>query len=532
MPRARLTDVRRAIDAVLVAAFGLALVVPPLLPSTFDESAENRRAAVLPALTAATLRDFPKQVESVFSDRFAPRTALTRWVHRVKLAMRVSPSPSVLLGKDGFLFYAGEDTIPEFLRTKPFSRRDLGTWERALAARSDFLAARGIRYLVLIPPNKETVYADEMPDRFRPKLRPGRLDQLLGALQRRTSVATLDLRPALAEARRAGLAYQRTDTHWNDRGAFAAARVIQGFIDGWFPQVKPLEAGAVVEQTTESYGGDLAGMLALRDVVLEREAVNVRVRRPRATEADPRVAAKPGTPPHAVPRAREVTDATLPSAVMLHDSFMLAPLPFLAENFRRSVFLGNHEFPFAVIDRERPDLVVEELIERYLMAAPPANPAELFARVPPPNTMPLGVDEPHAPGTALFAADRAQPFGVDLSSDGTVTAKDDDPYVVLEVTPFAAEDNGVVRVTMTAEIDPSHPRGARYAEVFWANLGKNFDQRASLRFVILRDGLPHTYRVPCALSRAWKGSIAHFRLDFPDLDRGARYRVSGIELDG
>jgi hypothetical protein len=55
----------------------------------------------------------------------------------------------------------------------------------------------------------------------------------------------------------------------------------------------------------------------------------------------------------------------LGSAVVVHDSFVLPMLPFLARHFRRSTFLHTVFAP-EVIAAERPDLMIEEMVERVL----------------------------------------------------------------------------------------------------------------------------------------------------------------------
>jgi hypothetical protein len=46
---------------------------------------------------------------------------------------------------------------------------------------------------------------------------------------------------------------------------------------------------------------------------------------------------------------------------------MALPLiPLLAENFSRVVFASGHRMDAALIERESPDIVIEELVERAL----------------------------------------------------------------------------------------------------------------------------------------------------------------------
>jgi hypothetical protein len=58
----------------------------------------------------------------------------------------------------------------------------------------------------------------------------------------------------------------------------------------------------------------------------------------------------------------------LPKLVMLRDSMAIALIPLLSENFSRSVYASTRELDRALIEREKPDIVIEELVERSLHA--------------------------------------------------------------------------------------------------------------------------------------------------------------------
>ena len=80
---------------------------------------------------------------------------------------------------------------------------------------------------------------------------------------------------------------------------------------------------------------------------------------------------------------REIPDPALPSAVVLHDSFVPSELePLLSEHFRRVVYLWLNDFDIWTIARERPDLVIEEKVERYFSTSRPSNPRELGGAPP------------------------------------------------------------------------------------------------------------------------------------------------------
>jgi hypothetical protein len=46
----------------------------------------------------------------------------------------------------------------------------------------------------------------------------------------------------------------------------------------------------------------------------------------------------------------------------------IALIPLLSENFSRAVYASTRELDRALIEREKPDIVIEELVERSLHA--------------------------------------------------------------------------------------------------------------------------------------------------------------------
>jgi len=58
----------------------------------------------------------------------------------------------------------------------------------------------------------------------------------------------------------------------------------------------------------------------------------------------------------------------LPRAVVLRDSMAIPLIPLLSENFSRAVYVSSRSLDRELIEREKPDVVIEELVERSLHA--------------------------------------------------------------------------------------------------------------------------------------------------------------------
>jgi hypothetical protein len=64
----------------------------------------------------------------------------------------------------------------------------------------------------------------------------------------------------------------------------------------------------------------------------------------------------------------------LPTLVMFRDSFGTALGDLLSRHFRKAVYVTSDLFDRDLIDRERPDVVIVEMVERALMSPAPSDP--------------------------------------------------------------------------------------------------------------------------------------------------------------
>ena len=57
-------------------------------------------------------------------------------------------------------------------------------------------------------------------------------------------------------------------------------------------------------------------------------------------------------------------DSSLPKLLVFNDSFGEVLEPFLSLHFRETVFIGS-QFSSVIIEQEKPDMVIMEVVERY-----------------------------------------------------------------------------------------------------------------------------------------------------------------------
>jgi len=356
----------------LACLFVLALALPPAdMFLRFDPSPpldEKRELAALPAVPRAlgALDRFPRDFDAWFQDRFGFRDTLIRAEAYIRVVLfEQDAAGEVLVGDHGWLYVGKPEALKSYRRDAPLTEAEIDGWLAHLEGLRAALAERGVRFLFVVPPNKGTIYPEHLPERFRTATGTKRIDQLYEALRARSAVETLDLRPALVAARRSELIYARTDTHWNDRGAWVAAQAFRERLAEWFPAIAAVPLPGV-EFHEEKRPGDLAVMAGVDAFYPEFWPVAVfdaPAPRPVAlapAEAEPLF---PWCPP-----TRELTSGNdaLPRALWFHDSFAVALAPMIARDFSTSRWVWAPKVDFASVDAFRPDVVVWEVGERLL----------------------------------------------------------------------------------------------------------------------------------------------------------------------
>ncbi len=362
-------------ERALIALFLVAIALPGLatLAGVDREiiKGENRELAPFPrvALDRESLAALPDGLTRYFEDHFAFRARMVEWQGRARLHyLRSSPQETVITGKEGWLFYADDGSMEDYISATPFSPLELEMWRKTLQDTQDWLQRQGITYLFVLAPDKHAIYQEMMPDTIRRLHSEWRHDRLAKYLNDRSTVHTLDLGPVLIGAKVRERIFHLTDTHWNDRGAYVAYEQIMQRLNAMRPGLRPWPRSAFEAGVVTTGGRDLAGMLGLADVMTE-EDLRMTPRQPRCARlVEENVENSYGA------AARYVTECdnpSLPRAVIYRDSFATALIPFLSEHFSRAVYIWERDVNPAIILEERPDVVIHEWVGRHLTTKAP-----------------------------------------------------------------------------------------------------------------------------------------------------------------
>lgn len=356
---------------VLLALVFIGVLAVPLAGGLIGKDlplspAENRALASCPALPKGVeeIKNFPKLFEGYYSDHFGLREKLVRWYSSALIKLGISPSEEVILGKDGWLFYANkEQRVIEGIRNiDPLTKDQLETWKTDLTTKYRWLKRQGIPYLLLIAPSKDSIYPEYLPARLRKNGEPSRCDQFIAYMRAHTEAPILDLRPALIAAKTQSLVYPRYDTHWNEVGAnivqYEVANYVRNIIPGIHPALLPSTAFTWVEEP----GGDLANMIALGEVLTEYEPSYDRQSKYELVLSE-----------DSIFQCITTCDDADRRALVFADSFYLNVMPQFSQYFKQVVYVFARptlSLIMKYVCQYHPDIVLEEKAERLLVLLP------------------------------------------------------------------------------------------------------------------------------------------------------------------
>jgi alginate O-acetyltransferase complex protein AlgJ len=333
---------------VLLALFSISVLLPLLGLALGTESRtinfENRKLVEKPVLSLNSLSSFANQYTAYFNDNFGFRKMLMSLNSYIKVKfLNTSTVPDVILGKRDWLYYRPglEDSSGSTL----FTTEELLGMKRAVESQSQWMAEKGIYYLIVIAPNKETIYPEYLPAKIDLSNHQTQLDQLLTAVGSSQNVHILDLRECLLKSKKSDdySLYFRTDTHWNSYGAYIGYNeIIQKLADHFPNLILPSTFGPNISPNPIPASGDLANMLALHGILNENAPITV----------------ANGVSPEA---------NKIPKVVVFRDSFFNALSPYFDINFKQTInYTAADKIDVSVLTNDPPQAVLVICVQRQM----------------------------------------------------------------------------------------------------------------------------------------------------------------------
>jgi hypothetical protein len=329
----------------------IAICMIPVITMLFfphiDINYENRTLTVFPTKIST---DITTELQDYFSDNFGMRSTFISLNSLLYYdILNESPNAKVIAGKDGWLFF--KDTVNDYTGAAPLSDAQMHRLYRMIRQMSSYLESVGIRLYFTIAPNKNSIYGEYMPDRYRLRRNDSNMVRL-AKLFTEDDPPYIDLYKVLIAGKDSGQLYYKKDTHWNSRGAYIAFSEIAARLG---KDVKMFSE--LTYQTQKDYFGDLQKMLTpafrIYDDRIYLDLPEDYLYKKHMNSFDDMIIET-----NAPEAATDI--------VMFRDSFANALIPIMSGSFRDAAYLRQFPYDMTAAAAYEPDCVIIEIAERNL----------------------------------------------------------------------------------------------------------------------------------------------------------------------
>ncbi|GAA0783894.1 alginate O-acetyltransferase AlgX-related protein [Hathewaya limosa] len=354
-----------------IALFILILYIPNLFLVSGMKDGDNteQRGSMMVDLdpNISGVEKTIKKVETMYNDHFGLRNLMIRLEALSDFKFFKTPSTEkVVLGKEGWLYCGldnGKDITKQYRGITKFTPEELSKIKTNLEQRKAWLEKKGIPFVLVIAPDKETIYPEYYNnEKYKKVSNESRLDQLMDYLHKNSNIDVLDLRKILLDNKSKGRLYYKTDTHWNQFGGYFGYEAIMKEVGKYIKNVRPLTIDKfnIVKEYRVPGEGDLANMLSLPNQYGEEHILlQPKIKRTSIPYEEHKYDLVRGA-------VMKNPNKSLPKLLMFRDSFTVALGPYMSEHFSEAVYEWSQNFDDKLVKQCKPDIVIQETVERNL----------------------------------------------------------------------------------------------------------------------------------------------------------------------
>lgn len=349
----------------------LLMLSAPLLGQIFSPSArqafsaENRALAAFPAYGSGLSGwvEYPEQVDAWMEDNVGYRTRLIGLHTGLREAFDLDLSRLAIRGDDGWYFATINNALRMHQGLLPYAPGEAETWLEGAQIVQAAATEEGAEFVVLIAPNKHTIYPEKLTEHPVRLNGQSRAERLRG-LGPEYGVPVIYPREPLLAAKPDLQLYYRTDTHWTSTGAYISYRALLDALGETGFSITPINPSRIVQSEPEPFSGDIYGLLGIEDG--PPEMVSTYRLMPAGKMSSE---ALPDFDWNSFPAVRQkVAGVEGPSVLIYGDSFSYSLLPYMLESFSEVTFVHHQNItpPLSALDTGDYDLVVLAVVERML----------------------------------------------------------------------------------------------------------------------------------------------------------------------
>ena len=222
------------------ALLGIPILTTSLSGGEVSES-ENRILAELPGFdrlgNRIIDRSFMTDTENWLNDHIGQRSLFRKcYALLMNHVFRIPTSDTVVFGRSGYYFYTRNHNLEIAKGTYPLSTTDINLIKENQQRISAYYKSKNVHYYLILTPSKVSVYPEYLPfEAAGDTVQPAEMIEM--ALSGMCDV--INVKQALIGEKKDGPVFFRTDSHWNQRGSYAAYCEILRSV---FPSAAPVSA--------------------------------------------------------------------------------------------------------------------------------------------------------------------------------------------------------------------------------------------------------------------------------------------------
>lgn len=346
----------KTVNIIIIIVFLLIIFLPQLLFWIFGNNedvsnTENRVLKSKPKFELSNIVDYPKQFDDYYNDHLPFRNNLRKYWSLINYKLfNTSIDSSVIIGKDGWLFYRGDNTIEKLTASQKYTEDEKENILNTLKNNINKFKEQNIKTYVMIAPDKENIYSEKLPKSIK-KTENTATEELISYVEENSNINVVYPKENLLNVKDKYQLYRKYDTHWNTIGALIGTVSLQKEINNNFDyDVNNIE----FEKTDEIDKRDLSTFINLQDELFENK-INIK------NFYDNIEYKENKTDVYEEYISNSQNNQTV---MFIGDSFRTNMKPTFSKLYKRVVYLHRDKYTYDLIEKIKPDIVVIEAVER------------------------------------------------------------------------------------------------------------------------------------------------------------------------
>ena len=338
---------------------------------------EKRNASLLPVFRADSADVYVHNLEAYLKDQLPGRNRMITMNNLTKYTVLGQfNDPNVYFGKDGWMFYIGQNAKEMYENHHPLSAQELEKMKSVLVERRNWLRERGMKFYLMFPPMSNFVYPEKIGDGLYCFNKKRKLEQLADYLTQHTDLQLIDVFDPIVEAKKKYRydMFYKTDAHWTQVGAYFAYAAIIDRLRKDFPDImEAVPFRNIKWYEIDNTQADLVEMISLEGYITRHDYLPICRKFKAATDTVFYNYPEYTSP---FPALYEINNnVKTPKMLMFRDSYANYLIPYLSGHFHQCSYIWSPVFLGSIVEKEKPDIVIWEMAERMIYDLLAENPA-------------------------------------------------------------------------------------------------------------------------------------------------------------